>query len=99
MKQRTLKDIVEILKWIEHNPHHEAGTYWAKGKSKQTGFYEHGEETHFFLKNYQEKILVPLDVWRECRKLIGANPRPFDTRMFALTEQGRRCMNGYNYAT
>jgi hypothetical protein len=90
MTQRTAKTVDEALRWIHTNAHHDMGLHWAKGLSKETGFFELGQETHMYYKNYIEKLLVPLAMWREFARYIVANPRPFDTRAYALTKAGKR---------
>lgn len=82
MKQKTIRDLGEALLWVQTNDHHICGLEgtdpWAS--------------THWVLQNHHEKIrLWRSDEWHtEFLRLIVANPRPHDNRMYALTPEGKR---------
>ena len=92
MGQVTAKTVEDALSWIDSHEHHEAGLHWAKGRSKETGCYEFGEETHMRYKGHGNVMLVPLDIFRRARKYIVPNQRQFDSRMFAITPAAKRML-------
>ena len=94
MKQTTAKTVYDALHWIHNNAHFESGAHWARGRSKETGFHEYGEETHVFYRNGMEKLLVPRKngLARRVAELTEPNPRKFDSRMFRVNRRGRRLM-------
>lgn len=95
MGQVTAKTIEQALAWIDSNGHHECGLHWAKGRSRETGCYELGDETHFYYRGWGDKLLIPLALKREMNGLLKPNTRPFDTRMYALTAKGRRRLRAW----
>lgn len=98
MTQTTVKSVNEALAWIHGNEHHDVGWEWANGRSKETGLFELGEETHLVMKSRQHKLRIPKNLARMVWKYIEPNRRPFDTRMYALTKTGKRRLYRYLYS-
>lgn len=79
MKQITVKSAVEAWRWIANNAHHEVGTE----------FTDSGERKAIYLRNHVVRLRVPDALCPEVFKGLKPNERPFDTRMYALTNEAR----------
>jgi hypothetical protein len=89
MKQVTAKGPIQVLEWIDTQPHHFVGCEFDKSIPCLY------KVTHTVLKNYHEKLRVPIGIWESLWEQIELNRRPFDSRMHALTRKGRRNLNNF----
>lgn len=82
MRQKTAKTIEDALRWIHDNEHHKI--------TREEGNFH--RTTHIRLENYFERMRIPAAIWKiiGVRHWIFPNQRPYDTRMYGLTKQGRQ---------
>lgn len=86
------EQIIDGLRWLAENDHHEVGTHWGRGRSKATGMFEYGEETHIFYKGHGHTLFVTMAMRSRFTRLVEPNTRQFDTRMFRPTKWGRHLL-------
>ncbi len=85
MAQFTARDLHDALDWIHTNEHHESGLEYTEDGLRCVAVW---------YRNHFDKMRIRIDSEFSNRfhKLIGPNRRPFDTRMYALTTQGKRVL-------
>lgn len=92
LKQKTMKTVEDVLLWIHTNEHHIVGGEYKDGAPFEAG------PTHHYYQNHFEKMRVPAKLFEELKHLLQPNKRAFDTRMFALTKEGKRRLYRWAYS-